>query len=745
MKEITIVRTASNIRSRIVVLVGLMLYLAMVSACTGRQAIAPAITPNPTGIYHTEPLGWPRLYQSGGDRMLMYQPQVQSWEDHSHMVMMAAVKVTPKGKNKKDIYGAVFVEASSQTNLDKRLVAFQNIRISKMTFPNVDSTTAERCQKIVRNTLKVNKQIQISLDRVIAAMERSKNQQRTVSVNMEPPPIYHSERPAILVIFIGEPKFESIKKTDLLYAVNTNWDVFLDIHTATYYLLNDKHWLTTKDVTKGPWVRTKMLPSDLYELPKDKNWENVSKNVPGKPVKTVPMVFASQTPAELIVTNGAPSLSPISGTPILYVTNTNSDLFLHSAEGNWYFLTAGRWFRAKQLDGPWSAASADLPQAFANIPINHPKSHVLTSVPGSPEAEAAVLLASIPQKATVNRSTATVTVVYEGKPQFVVIDGTSVYYAINSPYNVFQVAGAYYVCHNGVWFCSSSPSGSWKVCTKVPQAIYTIPSTHPKYNVTYVYVYESTPDTVTVGYTSGYTGTYVATTGLIMFGLGYAIGHGHDHYHHYHYHSHYYAYGSAARYDYYHGGFYRSAQAYGPYGGAGRSASYNPATGTYSRSAYRYGPQGGAFAREAYNPHTGRSGAQVGAKTPYGSWGRSVVEDGDNWARSGHRSNQRGTVAAAETSKGAKVAGGYNKRTGNSGFAGKSKYGDVYAGRNGNVYKRSDSGSWQKRSGNSWKSVQKPQPQLKHDYSSRKTGQYRSNQYQQRARSSRSAGRARRR
>ncbi len=256
------------------------------------------------------------------------------------------------------------------------------------------------------------------------------------------------------------------------------------------------------------------------------------------------------------------------------------------------FLTAGRWFRAKKLAGPWTAASTDLPKDFKDIPIEHPKSHVLASVPGSPEADAAVLLASIPQKASVDRKTATVTVVYEGDPDFVLIDGTKVYYAVNSPYSVFKVADAYYACHQGVWFICPTPHGPWKVCTKPPDAIYTIPPTHPKYNVTYVYVYDSTPDTVIVGYSSGYTGAYVATTGILMFGLGYAIAHDHYHDHYYHYHPHYYAYGGAARYDDYHGGYYRSAHAYGPYGGAGRSASYNPATGTYSRGAYRYGPGG---------------------------------------------------------------------------------------------------------------------------------------------------------
>ena len=42
----------------------------------------------------------------------------------------------------------------------------------------------------------------------------------------DPPPIIYSEKPALLVIFLGKPKFEKIKDSELSFGVNTNWDVF---------------------------------------------------------------------------------------------------------------------------------------------------------------------------------------------------------------------------------------------------------------------------------------------------------------------------------------------------------------------------------------------------------------------------------------------------------------------------------------------------------------------------------------
>ena len=50
----------------------------------------------------------------------------------------------------------------------------------------------------------------------------------------------------------------------------------------------------------------------------------------------------STTPAELLVTRGAPQLSPISKIKLLYVTNTENNLFLDVCTQNYYALLPGR-------------------------------------------------------------------------------------------------------------------------------------------------------------------------------------------------------------------------------------------------------------------------------------------------------------------------------------------------------------------------------------------------------------------
>ena len=662
-----------------------------------------------------EPLkGWPRLYTNNGNEVVVHQPQLDDWQDYSLLSGKAAISVKLKD-NDREYYGAMDLQASTEVDFESRTVLLKNFKVVRMTFPNLDEQLVKTCEQVVLAALPKSKMITISLDRILAGLERTKQQMKTVEVNLEPPPVYTSEKPAILVLFMGEPKFEAVENSpSLLYAVNTNWDILLEVGSSKYYMLYGQSWLVTEDILKGPWKGAGTLPKSFSKLPDDDNWKPVKQNVPGTKTEKIPEIFVSKEPAELIVTEGSPTYSPIAGTEIMYVSNTESDLFLHYGVGQHYFLTAGRWFKAKKITDPWTAASSDLPDDFRKISSDHAKGHVLSSIPGTPEAEAAVLLASIPHKATVNIKDTKVTVAYEGDPQFVVINGTeTVYYAVNTPHSVFRVEEKYYCVHNGVWFVSTTATGPWVVSKQVPAVIYTIPATHPKHNVTYVYIYDSTPDTVVVGYTSGYSGSYVTATGVVMFGLGLWIGSelhdDHYHYHHYHYHPHFYSYGCAARYDYYHGGYYRSARYYGPWGGAGGAAGFNPATGTYYRGGYAHGPYGSAFAREAYNPYTNRYGGQARVQTPYGSWGRTVVADGDSWARAGHRSDYNRTVAGFGTSEGAKGIGGYNRWTDQGAVVGKNKYGDVYAGRDGNVFKKVENG-WQKNSGDGWQNVDPPSP-----------------------------------
>ena len=93
------------------------------------------------------------------------------------------------------------------------------------------------------------------------------------------------------------------------------------------------------------------------------------------------------------------------GTMTWGVQNTEADLFRNGSNGDFYFLIAGRWVKAPTLDGPWQFATPNLPEDFKNSPVEHQRSRVLASVPGTAQATEAVLLALITRTARVKRTT----------------------------------------------------------------------------------------------------------------------------------------------------------------------------------------------------------------------------------------------------------------------------------------------------------------------------------------------------
>jgi hypothetical protein len=162
-------------------------------------------------------------------------------------------------------------------------------------------------------------------------------------VKADPPTIFFSTSPAVIVNLDGEPIWSPIKENDLKFAVNTNWDLYQHGPSSTYYLLNEGSWLKAADV-KGPWTPAGPLPDSFKKLPAEENFKETKAAVPGKPLKTAPKIFVTTTPGELILTTGAPSYRLVTGTQLLWVSNTESDVFRYGKGGPVYYLVAGRWF-----------------------------------------------------------------------------------------------------------------------------------------------------------------------------------------------------------------------------------------------------------------------------------------------------------------------------------------------------------------------------------------------------------------
>jgi uncharacterized protein YraI len=645
---------------------------------------------------------WPRAYSTdSGATIVLHQPQVTSWDDFTTISGLIAAEYKPD-KDASAVFGVIGVTGKTQADHETDEVVITDLKVTELNF---SALSREQLSDLALEVGKLvpTEPITMSIQRLTASLAAYEQLGDVQGLKEDPPPIFVSETPAILLQTEGEAVLAPIEAVDgLQFVVNTNWDLFQVAADNAYYLRDDKSWLTGTSLT-GDWQQATSLPDVLSKLPDDDNWKDAREAMPPTPFEEgkVPKVVYSDKPAELIVFEGAPELEAVPGTNLEWASNSESDVFFLTTTKTWYVLLSGRWFSSQSLqDGPWAAATTKLPDDFRKIPDDEPYYTVRASVPGTSESDQARLKAMIPQTARVaTDGSVTTEVDYDGEPDFQPIEGTQLSYAANTSDQVIRVGSEYYVVKDGVWFVGDSPTGPFRVATSVPEPIYEIPPSSPVYNATYVRVYQQEPGYVWFGYTMGYLGAYLAWDNLV-YGTGwyyrpYLGWYGPRRYPIYYPRP--LTYGCLCYYNPVRGIYGRYGYGYGPYRGLGRTAYYNPRTNRYVRAGYSYGPAGSRGFVAAYNPYTHRGGIAAGGRNVYRSWGGVAgVTGGAAWARS------RGVSNA--------TANRWRTSIGSAGFnAGRRPGDNVFAGRNGQVY-RHQNGQWQQRTGNNWGAVRRNAP-----------------------------------
>ncbi len=388
--------------------------------------------------------GWPRTVAVNSGTAVWHQPQIESWTDQKKIVGWSAVSFLPTGA-KEPAMGTIKIEGETEVAVDDRVVRL-DLRISEYNFktlaPEVVKSLVADVQALPQH------QRVLDLDRLLAYTANSPLKVKDVEgIKADPPIVFSAAAPAILINIDGDPIWSPMKEVDLRYVLNTNWDLFEHPPSKLVFVRYNQSWLQAPTII-GPWTAvTGNLPESFSKLPADDNWKDVKAALPGVKLnaKTTPRVFVSTTPAELIVLEGPASYVLVPGaTSLLWVNNTEADLFRMGRDGAFYFLVAGRWFSAPGLEGPWTFATPKLPEDFKKIPIEHPRSRVLASVPGTSQAIEAVVLASIPRTARVNKKELKAPdVAYSGDPQYTPIDGTQgVARAVNTDKDIVRVGYA---------------------------------------------------------------------------------------------------------------------------------------------------------------------------------------------------------------------------------------------------------------------------------------------------------------
>ncbi|HET7294151.1 MAG TPA: hypothetical protein VFM88_17115, partial [Vicinamibacteria bacterium] len=290
-----------------------------------------------------------------------------SWDERQHMEAYAAVSWQARGATKPTL-GTIKIEADTKVSHDERLVSFSDFKIAESSFPSVPREQVREVVAEIDGSIPTDERV-IALDRVLASLDRSQITPKNVEgVKADPPAIFYSQTPAILVNLDGEPIWSPIRENDLKFAVNTNWDLFEHVPTKTFYLRRDDAFLMATD-WKGAWTPAGKLPESFSRLPADANWKDVKAALPGRKLAAdkTPNVFVSTVPAEMILLSGRPAYELVPDTKLVWVKNTESDVFRLGEKGPVYYLVSGRWFTAPDFAGPWTFATPSLPADFQEI------------------------------------------------------------------------------------------------------------------------------------------------------------------------------------------------------------------------------------------------------------------------------------------------------------------------------------------------------------------------------------------
>ena len=640
----------------------LRMILGLAVACMVALAASPVLA---------DEEDWPVQIDVPKGTIVIYQPQVETFKNNE-LTGRAAVSVTLSGKTE-PVFGAVWMKARVDTDRDTRMVRILDLKVSRARFAEATPDQEKQLVDIIEKEFpKWN--LNLSLDRLLASLDVAEKEQAAAeNLKSTPPKIIFVDYPAVLVMLEGEAELQPVEDSGLMRVVNTPFLIVLVPKKKRYYLDGSEIWYVAEDV-KGPWLETENVPAEVVELRPPQSPEEVTELKKESESDTedsrVPSIIVATEPTELIVSDGKPKYTPIKGNELLYMSNTESDVLLEIETQRYFVVLSGRWYASKSLSGPWTHVPSDqLPASFAKIPPDSEMSHVLTFVAGTKDAKEAVLDSQIPQTAAVKRSEAKLTVTYDGKPKFEKIEGTDIKYAVNTSYSVIKVKKKYYACHQAVWFVADDPLGPWIVADEIPKEIYTIPPSSPVYNVKYVYIYDSTPDVVYVGYTQGYVGSYVYVNTIV--------------------------YGTGWYYPAWYGTYYYPRPAtwgfhvrWNPWYGWSFGLSYSTGRFTFTFGFggwYRggwWGPVGYRGYRRGYH-----RGARAGYRAGYRAGKRESYRKNNLYNRPENRTRNVKTSQRADRKQVSTAA----KRQNN-----------VYADRNGNVHRRTEDG-WQKRESNSWK------------------------------------------
>ncbi|HTQ63807.1 MAG TPA: hypothetical protein VMI12_03370 [Puia sp.] len=468
---------------------------------------------------------WPKVITaSDGTIINVYQPQPESFSGKI-LKSRSAFSIMEK-ENHGPFFGVYWSDDAVEIDKDNRQVNIESVKITNLKIPEV---TDEARANFIKATLETDipkVMAEMPLDELLASLNQDMQENElSKDISNKLPKLIYSNQRSMLVLIDGVPLFKYNKEWGMDVLINSPFTV-VENKDGKYYLYGGGHWYSAPAAV-GPYSYTRDKVSHKLKgiarslEKKAKKYNDIANEA--KADKPIYHIIVSTTPAVLIQSDGDPDLVPLEGTSLLYVKNSDNNIFVDTQTQDYYILLAGRWYKSKALDNKsdWEYIASDkLPESFTKIHEGSPKDNVLASVAGTAAAKEAVLDAQIPQTAKIDRRTANTHVQYDGTPSFAAIPGTNLQYAVNTNSTVLLSNGKYYAVDNGIWFVSQYANGPWEVSTDRPDEVDEIPPSSPVYSAKYVYVYDANPDYVYTGYTPGYLNSFIDGS-TVVYGTGY--------------------------------------------------------------------------------------------------------------------------------------------------------------------------------------------------------------------------------
>ena len=662
-----------------------------------------------SAVIQAQEIDWPRELTLDSGTLTIYQPQV---DDMVNDVVKYRAAVSYKAAGTQEpVFGAAWFESRVEIDREERMVHIVSLDVTDTRFPEGSENVRAEFDKAVKTGLP-NWKIDFSLDDLLTSLEASEEQIAAANdLKMDPPEIIYRHNPALLIMIDGEPVLREIENSPYKAVINTPYPLIVDPKKNSYYLNAGKDvWYQAGKAT-GPYEYVAKPPSDIASMVDQSEMEDSDEVVTAE---NAPEIVVRTESSELIVTEGQATFEPLVD-DLLVITNSASDVFMHVSEQKYFIVLSGRWFQSTSLQGPWVyVESDDLPVAFQQIPADSSQADSRVYVAGTDEAREAVMDAQIPQTAAVSKGRVDIEVSYDGTPRFDGIKGTGLEYAENTGSTVLKSGQYYYLVEDAVWYVGSTPTGPWDVAESRPDEVDAIPAESPVYNVKYVYIYETTPEVVYVGYTPGYTGSYVYRT-TIVYGTGW--------YYRpwispYYYYPHQATWGFHISYNPWTGWGFGLSWGWGPFRIGFHSGGY------WHRHHYWHHRHHGRWGPGGYRPrpvHYGNNNININNininnpkvsvrdKTLYSDKGHAAVirdtrntpmnRDTRDRVASRDTTVDRGRVTDRAT---AMDSAAVRDKSGK--VASSAKQNNVFTDKQGNVYRNTENG-WQKRDGGGWSST----------------------------------------